>query len=88
MIYYIIILCLFLLSQILVSFMSLSDNNLIDDFLKWIQFKDSKNGRIAGLIFFNFVPLIPLIYFSIRVLIKHMIYLYPHIKEAIEGENK
>lgn len=84
-----VIICLTLLfCQIFVSIMCLTDFYLIKDYMKLVRFYNSKNGRIVGLIFFNIVPLIPVIYVGIKYLIIIIVNNYPHIKDAINGEKE
>lgn len=85
----IVFVCLtFLFGQIGATIFSLTNLIMIDDFFETIQFNDSKNGRIAGLIFFNIIPLIPLMYIGIKELIKTFLNNYPSIKAAINGEKE
>lgn len=84
-----VIICLtFLFGQIGVTIFSLTNLIMIDDFFEIIQFNDSKNGRITGLIFFNIIPIIPVIYIGIKELIKTFLNTYPSIKDAINGEKE
>ena len=59
---------------------------MMKSFLKLVRFKDSRNGRIAGLIFFNIIPLLPLIFIVAKEIINVYKNNIQYILDEIKGE--
>ena len=58
-----------LLIQIYFTIISIFNEIKFEVHLEMIQFNDSKEGRILGLLFWNLIPILPIVFVIIKVII-------------------
>lgn len=61
------VVCLFL--QIYITAISIFNERKFETFLSTTQFNDSKEGRILALLFWNLIPVLPILYLFIKVIV-------------------
>jgi len=61
------VVCLFL--QIYITAISIFNERKFETFLSTTQFNDSKEGRILALLFWNLIPVLPIVYLIIKLFV-------------------
>ena len=61
------VVCLF--PQIYITAISIFNERKFETFLSTTQFNDSKEGRILALLFWNLIPVLPILYLFIKVIV-------------------
>ena len=59
----------FLFMQIYTTITHIFNESKFENLLEAIQFNDSKEGRILGLLFWNLIPILPIVFVIIKVII-------------------
>lgn len=87
----------FLFMQIYTTITHIFNESKFENLLEAIQFNDSKEGRFLGLLFWNLIPILPIVYLIIKLCVliaiedkwfRNWNFNIERIKNQIKGNSK